>query len=654
MQVVIKRRHGFLQLSADGVNPLPVEVRGPIERMLTYTYVEHLRGRPRYNGTTGEQERIRFEPRALFTYDASRLLLCQQGYLPRLQHMLQQQGHAVIYEDLNDPWPARAYEEDWEGVVRAFKFRPQQDVCLQQIAMHDCGVIDAVTAFGKMWVIAMVCRLYSHARIDIIVKPASVARKMRKLLTEFVANVGLVGDGSSHRSRVTIYMADSLHRSDGEAQIVLADECITGDAEIAVPGGTKKLVDVSIGSQVMCYGGEKVVSRRVTNRWAKGPRKVLHLRTEQGRQLRCTANHLIYTAQGWKDAGSLQPGDQILSLAGAAADRTYPNVCGTSFDRLIVVEELGVEEVFDIEVEDCHNFFANGLLVHNCHQLMTDNYVEKLSRYTRARMFGFTASKETRGDNLHARMEGIFGPTIFYIDYPTAQSLGLVAPIRVQWFDVNMDYNPVENVRDDVQRKRFGIWQNEHRNRVIGGAVRPLVQNDQQILIAVETVEHACYLKKYLPDFELCYNEGSMDTEQMAYYRGLGLLAESEPLMTPERRVWMADAFERRQLMRVIATTIWSVGVSFDSLQVQVRAEGSRSETKSIQVPGRVCRTAEGKDFGIVQDFMDNFDTGFRNASLERRRVYSGQHWSHYDANWNPIYAVETTRGGRRRHRALG
>jgi hypothetical protein len=511
VRVVIKRRQGFLQLSADGTNPLPSELRNPLERMLTYTYVEHLRGRPVYNPYSGEQIRVIAEPRALFTYDGANLLLCQRGYLPRLSKWLAEQGHEVVVELLDQPFPPEVYEEDWASVVSKFTFRPQQDTCLVQIASHDCGVIDAVTAFGKMWLIAMVCCLYPKARIDVIIKPSSVARKMLKLLTAYVANVGLIGDGSSKRGRVTIYMADSLHRSDGQANIVLCDEV---------------------------------------------------------------------------------------------------------------------------------------------HQLCTDNYAEKLARYTRARIYGFTASKETRGDNLHERLEGIVGPTIFYIDYPTAQALGLVAPIVVQWHDVNLDVNPAGGFTDDVARKRHGIWQNDQRNAVIAQAVRPLVLDDQQVLIAVETVEHACFLKRHLPNFQLCYNEGSMDSERRQYFINLGFLPPDEPVMTPARRAWMEDAFETRQLMHTIATGVWAVGVSFDTLQVQVRGEGSRSETKSIQVPGRVCRTAEGKEFGVVIDFMDNFDRGFKSASLERKRSYDGQGWEHYDAQWQPLAATERPRG-RRRHRAV-
>lgn len=41
----------------------------------------------------------------------------------------------------------------------------------------------------------------------------------------------------------------------------------------------------------------------------------------------------------------------------------------TSLEEVKSVHLVGVENVYDIEVEDNHNFVANGLLVHNCHML---------------------------------------------------------------------------------------------------------------------------------------------------------------------------------------------------------------------------------------------------------------------------------------------
>ncbi|MCA2658610.1 MAG: DNA polymerase III subunit gamma/tau [Microcystis sp. M049S2] len=43
----------------------------------------------------------------------------------------------------------------------------------------------------------------------------------------------------------------------------------------------------------------------------------------------------------------------------------------TNFEEVIGIQEGDTESVYDLEVEDNHNFVANGLLVHNCHMLST-------------------------------------------------------------------------------------------------------------------------------------------------------------------------------------------------------------------------------------------------------------------------------------------
>ncbi len=46
----------------------------------------------------------------------------------------------------------------------------------------------------------------------------------------------------------------------------------------------------------------------------------------------------------------------------------------TSLEAVESVSLAGVEKVYDLEVEDNHNFVANGLLVHNCHMLTTSAF----------------------------------------------------------------------------------------------------------------------------------------------------------------------------------------------------------------------------------------------------------------------------------------
>lgn len=54
--------------------------------------------------------------------------------------------------------------------------------------------------------------------------------------------------------------------------------------------------------------------------------------------------------------------------------------------------------VYNIEVEGNHNYFVDGILVHNCHGIVADTFRDVLQRYPGVRLLGLTATP-TRGDN---------------------------------------------------------------------------------------------------------------------------------------------------------------------------------------------------------------------------------------------------------------
>jgi superfamily II DNA or RNA helicase len=292
---------------------------------------------------------------------------------------------------------------------------------------------------------------------------------------------------------------------------------------------------------------------------------------------------------------------------------------------LIEIVELPVaEDVFDIEVEDCHNFFANGLLVHNCHQLMAPTYSAQLAGiYRKSRNFGFSATPYSRMDGAHARLEALFGPCLFELSYPEAVSMGLVVPIRVRWLPVRLDHNPASG-KSGVPKKRWGIWRNEARNQMLAEAARSYA-DDQQTLILVETVEHLVHLWQHLKDFALMY--GDMKPLEYESYVKSRMLPHDFIHMNPERRRSMRDAFERGELKKVIATDVWSTGVDFAQLAVLIRADERDSEILDQQGPGRVSRIYAGKEYGEVVDCIDYFDKGLQAKSRSRFRSYEALEW---------------------------
>lgn len=278
---------------------------------------------------------------------------------------------------------------------------------------------------------------------------------------------------------------------------------------------------------------------------------------------------------------------------------------------------------------------ADFLFADEVHQLATINFSTALAaRYHNSRNFGLSATPYARMDNAHAVLEPLFGPMIFDLPYQEAVDLGLVVPVRVRWLPIRLTHNPAERFNNRVARKRHGIWTNHARNTMIANAVREY-SDDKQILILVETIEHAVYLGSLLPDFSLVY--GIMSKSDCDAYKRARLLPTDYSPLSDVKKHELRKQFESGELKRVIATDVWSTGVDFERLNVLIRADDRDSDIVDVQGPGRVSRTfvAEDgtvKEFGEVIDCMDTFDPTFYRKSTGRRDSYRLLGW---EQNWN-------------------
>lgn len=278
---------------------------------------------------------------------------------------------------------------------------------------------------------------------------------------------------------------------------------------------------------------------------------------------------------------------------------------------------------------------ADFLFADEVHQLATINFSTQLAqRYRNSRNFGMSATPYARMDNAHNVLEPLFGPMVFELTYQQAVELGLVVPVRVKWLPMRLHTNPAERFGNRVARKRHGIWTNHERNSIIAAAVREYPET-HQILILVETIEHAVHLGSQLPDFKLVY--GFMSPQDCAAYKKHKLLPADYTPLTEIEKHDLRSQFESGEVRRVIATDVWATGVDFEQLAVLVRADDRDSDIVDVQGPGRVSRiytAPDGtrKEYGEVLDCMDTFDPTFYRKSLGRRNSYKLLGW---EQNWH-------------------
>jgi len=334
--------------------------------------------------------------------------------------------------------------------------------------------------------------------------------------------------------------------------------------------------------------------------------------------------------------GLLLPKARIDIVSKAVAvirDRIYPELATMLPDVGIVGggKKLKDRRVMCYSIDSSHHspHDADILFGDEAHQLASDDAAYRLGKWTRSRNYGLSATLNKRLDNKDLRVEGIFGPILMKVSYQQAQAARSVVPIEVHWRPVVMDYDICEGEEDFTKRKRRAIWTNDFRNDLIAEDAN-LYDDDVQTLICVETIEHAVHLKKRLPKFTLVYMEDGLAAQKRHKFIRAGYLPPREPLMTLDRKIALTKAFEAGELKKAIVTTIWNVGVDFKHLQVLIRGDGGGSPVNDTQIPGRVSRIGPDKDVGIVHDYMDQFNTGFRRKARSREKSYAEHGWTQH------------------------
>lgn len=79
--------------------------------------------------------------------------------------------------------------------------------------------------------------------------------------------------------------------------------------------------------------------------------------------LKCTPDHKIYTHRGWIAAKDLVGTDVLCEII------TEDIELGNNVNYLQIDELAECEDVYDITVDETHCFFANNLLIRNCHEI---------------------------------------------------------------------------------------------------------------------------------------------------------------------------------------------------------------------------------------------------------------------------------------------
>ena len=171
------------------------------------------------------------------------------------------------------------------------------------------------------------------------------------------------------------------------------NHCLAAGTQIITDKGLKAVEDIKRGDYVLTRAGyKKVLWGGISGR----NMAVYEIKSTSGKRIKATAEHLVFTARGFVPVFELKAGDILLEAktwqksythtvahgAGKKKRTTLPipaciaerrfwqtNTQKGFFavSRVQSVTLTGTEkQVYDLTVAEQHEFFANGILVHNC------------------------------------------------------------------------------------------------------------------------------------------------------------------------------------------------------------------------------------------------------------------------------------------------
>lgn len=268
------------------------------------------------------------------------------------------------------------------------------------------------------------------------------------------------------------------------------------------------------------------------------------------------------------------------------------------------IQVITLDSLHKLEADD-----VGVLIVDEMHAASSDTRAQELLRFSKARIWGVSATPDGRFDGKDAVAEGIFGPVVASFTYQDGVKAGCLVPVKVYWIDApepNIGIDNFARYKTRDQRYKWGVYNNRPLNEMIG-RVFAGIPAELQTLGMMQFTKH---MEQVLRG---CATAGVSPLPEQAH-------AGTEPAEFPPSSFWHVHAIstkDRRdiygrmksgEIRRAVSTHVYKQGVDFPDLRVVVNIGGGGSEIVSKQVPGRASRKVDGKDAAYIIEFRHDWD----------------------------------------------
>ena len=250
----------------------------------------------------------------------------------------------------------------------------------------------------------------------------------------------------------------------------------------------------------------------------------------------------------------------------STSDGTFGGLCSDGF-------------VYNIEVEEHHNYLANGILVHNCHHVLSDSYQEILGHFTpAAKVLGVTATPD-RGDKRN--LGKYFENMAHEVSLLELIKEGFLSRINIKTIPIKIDLRGVRVIAGDYDAEQL----DESISRYLF-EIAKAISNEaafRKVLVFLPLI------KTSLAFTEIC--------------KGMGMAAEHIDGMSPDREE-ILKRFHRNEIDVLSNAMLLTEGFDQPDVDCVVVLRPTKVRSLYSQMVGRGTRVAPGKQNLLVLDFL--------------------------------------------------
>jgi superfamily II DNA or RNA helicase len=278
---------------------------------------------------------------------------------------------------------------------------------------------------------------------------------------------------------------------------VIVDECFPYEQNIITDKGTIPIGDLynlwryeETLPLIQSYNlqKERFEWKKMTYAWEKENDKLIEIHCNNT-IYKSTYNHKYLTNYGWYPASDLKIGDLLKSVN----DTSFIKIDNISYSH------NPNKKVYDIEVEDNHNFIIcgskceNGVVVHNCHHISAEVFSRSLPKINSFYSLGLSATPN-RTDGLSKVFYMYLGPMIYRLEKRVDKKIRVNV---IRYIDRNEDYSKEETSvigKACIPKMITNIVNHDARNHMIETLVYKLVHSNEaeprKILLLSDRRDH--------------------------------------------------------------------------------------------------------------------------------------------------------------------